>query len=56
MNTIITNQVEEKLGDRKTVTTNEPNTRPGESMLALRWYGNRDVRLESVSLQSPLNL
>lgn len=48
MNTFVTNKVEEYLGDRETVTTNKPLTRPGESMLALRWYGNKDVRLETV--------
>ncbi|KAI9872426.1 MAG: hypothetical protein M1830_001633, partial [Pleopsidium flavum] len=48
MNTFLANKAEEKLGDRPTVTTNEPNYRPNETMLALRWYGNKDVRVEEV--------
>ena len=48
MNTIVANKAEEKLGDRPTATTNEYDARPGETMLALRWYGDRDVRVEEV--------
>jgi len=48
MNTFLANKLEQKLGDRPTVTTSEPNYRPNETMLALRWYGNRDVRVEEV--------
>lgn len=48
MNTFVANKVEEKLGDRPTATTNQPATRPNETMLALRWHGNRDVRVEEV--------
>ena len=48
MNTFVANKAEEKLGDRPTATTNKPNLRPDETMLALRWYGNKDVRVEKV--------
>jgi threonine dehydrogenase-like Zn-dependent dehydrogenase len=40
--------LEKKLGDRPTATTNEPKYRPNESMLAVRWYGDRDVRVDEV--------
>jgi threonine dehydrogenase-like Zn-dependent dehydrogenase len=49
MNTIVANKVEKQLGDRPTITTNEYNARSNETMLALRWYGDKDVRLEEVS-------
>lgn len=48
MNTILANKVEKKLGDRPTATTSEYNARPDETMLALRWYGDKDVRVEEV--------
>ncbi|KAK5461133.1 hypothetical protein LTS15_003196 [Exophiala xenobiotica] len=48
MNTIVANKAEEKLGDRPTATTNEYAARPDETMLALRWYGDKDVRVEEV--------
>jgi len=48
MNTIVANKLEKKLGDRPTTTTNEYNARPDKTMLALRWYGDKDVRVEEV--------
>jgi hypothetical protein len=48
MNTIVANKAEEKLGDRPTATTNEYDARPDETMLALRWYGDKNVRVEEV--------
>ncbi|KAI1608971.1 putative zinc-type alcohol dehydrogenase-like protein [Exophiala viscosa] len=48
MNTIVANKAEEKLGDRPTTTTNEYNSRADETMLALRWHGDKDVRIEEV--------
>jgi threonine dehydrogenase-like Zn-dependent dehydrogenase len=48
MNTIVANKVEKKLGDRPTATTNEYKSHPNEKMLALRWYGDKDVRVEEV--------
>ncbi|KAI9819133.1 MAG: hypothetical protein M1827_007289 [Pycnora praestabilis] len=48
MNTFVANKAEEKLGDRPTATTNAPNTRPNETMMALQWYGNEDVRMGEV--------
>ncbi|KAI9805345.1 MAG: hypothetical protein M1833_005798 [Piccolia ochrophora] len=48
MNTFVANKAQEHLGDRPTATTNQPNMRPNETMLALRWYGNKDVRVEEV--------
>jgi threonine dehydrogenase-like Zn-dependent dehydrogenase len=50
MNTFIANLAEEMLGDRPTVTTNNSKYRDNETMLALRWYGNRDVRVEEVPI------
>jgi len=51
MNTVVANKLQEHLGDRDTTTTNKHLTRDGdETMLALRWYGNTDVRVESVSI------
>lgn len=47
MNTLA-NLAEAKLGDRPTVTTNKSKYREDEKMLALRWYGNLDVRVEEV--------
>ncbi|KEF60719.1 uncharacterized protein A1O9_02280 [Exophiala aquamarina CBS 119918] len=48
MNTIFANKGGGKLGGRPTIIPNE-NTAPcNETMLALRWYGDRDVRLEEV--------
>lgn len=48
MNTFVANKAEEMLGDRPTATTNAPNYRSDETMLALRWYGFKDVRVEEV--------
>ena len=48
MNTFVANKAEEKLGDRPTVTTNKSKYRQNETMLALRWHGSRDVRVEEV--------
>ncbi|KAI9808782.1 MAG: hypothetical protein M1825_003935 [Sarcosagium campestre] len=50
MNTVVANKAQEHLGDRPTATTNEHKTRPDGSMLALRWYGNKDVRVEEVPI------
>ncbi|KAI9846729.1 MAG: hypothetical protein M1838_001158 [Thelocarpon superellum] len=48
MNTVVANKAEQALGDRPAATTNEPNMRPDQTMLALRWYGKADVRVEEV--------
>ncbi|KIW11003.1 hypothetical protein PV08_10302 [Exophiala spinifera] len=48
MNTVAANKAEQAIGDRPTATTNQYKTRPNETMLALRWYGDRDVRVEEV--------
>ncbi|KAK5049427.1 hypothetical protein LTR84_004356 [Exophiala bonariae] len=48
MNTIIANSAEKALGDRPTATTRDYTTRQNETMLALRWYGDKDVRVEEV--------
>lgn len=48
MNTVGANLVEKALGDREVVATVEHKTRPGETMLALVWHGNKDVRVEEV--------
>lgn len=49
MNTIIANTVEKAMGHRDTVTTTEyKEDESGATMLALRWYGNQDVRVETV--------
>lgn len=48
MNTFVANKAEEKLVGRPTAITNKPNHRPNETMLALRWYGTKDVRVEEV--------
>ena len=48
MNTIVANAVEERLGDRPTATTNKPNYRPSETMMALRWHGNKSVSVDEV--------
>jgi threonine dehydrogenase-like Zn-dependent dehydrogenase len=48
MNTIVANKLEEKLGDRETATTNQPKYRTDSTMLALRWHGNEDVKVEEV--------
>jgi hypothetical protein len=48
MNTIIANEVEKSLGDRPTTTTRDYEALPNETMLALRWYGDKDVRVEEV--------
>lgn len=50
MNTIIANTAEKALGDRPTSTTRDYKTRPNETMLAVRWYGDKDVRVEEVSV------
>ncbi|KAK5075653.1 hypothetical protein LTR24_010004 [Lithohypha guttulata] len=48
MNTIVANKAEKALGDRPTTTTSDYKARPNETMLALRWYGDKDVRVEEV--------
>jgi NADPH:quinone reductase-like Zn-dependent oxidoreductase len=48
MNTFVANKIEEKIGDRPTVTINKSKYRENETMLALRWHGARDVRVEEV--------
>ncbi|TKA75291.1 hypothetical protein B0A49_04033 [Cryomyces minteri] len=50
INTLLANKAEEKLGDRPTATTNKPDSRPNETILVLRWYGNEDVRVKEVPL------
>lgn len=47
MNTLA-NLAEKKMGDRPTVTTNKAKHRENETMLANRWYGKLDVRVEQV--------
>ncbi|KAI9781360.1 MAG: hypothetical protein M1816_002380 [Peltula sp. TS41687] len=48
MNSVGANMVEKALGDKETVVTVEPKTRPNETMKALVWYGNKDVRVQDV--------
>lgn len=48
MNTIVANKAEKALGDRPTTTTSDYKARPDETMLALRWNGDKDVRVEEV--------
>jgi len=48
MNTVVANKVEQYLGDKPTTTTNNPKTRPGETMKALRWHGNLSVSVDNV--------
>jgi len=43
--TTVANTAQSAMGDRPTTTTNDPDTRPGETHLTLQWYGNRDVRV-----------
>jgi len=43
--TTAANQAQAALGDRPTTTTNNPDTRPGETQLTLQWYGYKDVRI-----------
>lgn len=50
MNDFAANKLEEKLGDRPTVTTNVALTRPGETMKALRWHGNQNVSVDEVGV------
>lgn len=40
LTTTVANTAQDKMGPRDTVTTNYPNARPGETMLAVQWYGN----------------
>jgi len=44
--TTAANWAQKEMGDRKTVTTNKPKYREGQTMLALQWYGDKDVRVE----------
>ncbi|KAK5018695.1 hypothetical protein LTR39_000829 [Cryomyces antarcticus] len=46
MNALLANEAQEELGDRPTTTFNKPDSRPNETVLVLRWYGNEDVRVE----------
>ena len=48
MNTFVANKIEEHLGDRPTATPNKSAYRAGESMLALRWHGNKNVSVDKV--------
>lgn len=48
MNSVGANLAEKALGDRETVVTVEPKTRPDEKMKALVWFGNKDVRVQEV--------
>ena len=48
MNTFVANTAEKVMGDRETSATVEHKTRPGETMLALCWFGNKDVRVQEV--------
>lgn len=49
MNTFVANTVEKAMGDRPIEGTSDYKEREdGSTMLALRWYGNKDVRVESV--------
>lgn len=48
MNTVGANTVAKVLGERETATSIEHKTRPDEKMLALCWYGKRDVRVQEV--------
>ena len=50
MNTLVTNKVQEMLGDRKVLVHNADTEqkRPGETMKALVWHGKKDVRVEEV--------
>lgn len=50
MNTTVANTVEQVLGDRPTATTNKHATRPEGTMKALRWHGNRNVKVEEVGI------
>ncbi|KAI9822192.1 MAG: hypothetical protein M1826_000501 [Phylliscum demangeonii] len=50
MNSFVANQVEKVLGDRDVATTVEHQTRPGETMQALCWFGNKDVRMQEVGV------
>lgn len=40
------NAAQKIIGDRPTTTRPEYKTREGETMKALRWHGNMDVRVE----------
>lgn len=48
MNSIGGNLVEKFLGDRETATSVDHKQRKDEKMLALVWFGNRDVRVQEV--------
>lgn len=49
MNTVVANTVEKIMGDRPALVETQYKEDPsGEKMLATRWYGTRDVRVESV--------
>lgn len=48
MNTVIANAAERYLGDRHSVTSTQYKASETETMRALRWYGNKDVRVETV--------
>ncbi|KAI9669545.1 MAG: hypothetical protein M1817_004664 [Caeruleum heppii] len=52
MNTTVANTVEQQLGDRPTATSTDYKENPNTTMKALRWYGNRDVRVEEVPAPS----
>ncbi|KAI9817702.1 MAG: hypothetical protein M1832_004596 [Thelocarpon impressellum] len=50
MNSVGAQAVEKAIGDRPTAVSSEYRERPEGSMLALRWYGNQDVRVEEVAI------
>jgi hypothetical protein len=41
MTTTAANMVQHHMGERPTSTTNEPKTRPDQTMLSLQWWGNK---------------
>jgi threonine dehydrogenase-like Zn-dependent dehydrogenase len=50
MNTVVANTLQNYLGEKDVATTVTPETRPGETMLALVWHGKRNVSVESVPI------
>lgn len=39
LTTTAANMAQKEIGDRETLTTNQPNARPGETMLSNQWFG-----------------
>ena len=50
INTTVANATQSALGNRSTITTNDPLTKDGITQLALQWYGDRDVRVLETSV------